>query len=200
MSNITHTAGSAPSPIEASEFHRWVLDQDDLMIIDVRDGAEFETRHIRGSFHVPLHLLKEHADDFAARMGTRVVLVCQSGRRAEEARKNLDAAGLTGARVLTGGVASYAAVGGSLVTGRTTWAMDRQVRMTAGSLVLASVLAGAFLAPQFRLVAGVIGAGLTVSAATNSCAMGRFLSWMPWNRSVTEPTARDVLARLAPNL
>ncbi|TFD91167.1 rhodanese-like domain-containing protein [Cryobacterium serini] len=88
------------------------------MIIDVRDGAEFETRHIRGSHHVPLHPLKELTEEFAAQMASRVVLVCQSGRRAEEARKNLDAAGLTGARVLTGGVASYAAAGGDIVTGR----------------------------------------------------------------------------------
>lgn len=168
------------------------------MIIDVRDAAEFETRHIRASYHVPLRLLQEHAEEFAARMGTRVVLVCQSGRRAEEARKNLDAAGLAGARVLTGGVASYAAVGGDIVTGRPTWAMDRQVRMTSGALVLASVLAGRLIAPQFRVVAGVIGAGLTVSAATNSCTMGRILSWMPWNRSASEPSAREALAQLAP--
>lgn len=192
------TVSPAPSPIEAAEFHRWVLDSDDLMIIDVREGSEFETRHIRGSYHVPLHLLKEHAEEFAARMGTRVVLVCQSGRRAEEARKNLDAAGLAGARVLTGGVASYAAVGGSIVTGRTVWAMDRQVRMTAGSLVLVSVLAGRFLSPRLGALAGVIGAGLTMSAATNSCALGRMLSWMPWNRAVSEPTVTEALAQLAP--
>ncbi|TFD52340.1 DUF2892 domain-containing protein [Cryobacterium sp. Hh11] len=168
------------------------------MIIDVRDSAEFETRHIQSSYHVPLHLLRAHADEFAAQMGTRVVLVCQSGRRAEEARKTLDAAGLTSARVLTGGVASYVAVGGQIVTGRTTWAMDRQVRISAGSLVLASVLAGRFIAPQFRLIAGVIGAGLTISAATNSCTLGRILSWMPWNRPVSEPTAAEALAQLAP--
>ncbi|WP_255412004.1 rhodanese-like domain-containing protein [Cryobacterium sp. Y82] len=186
-------------PIEADEVHRWVLNHDDLMIIDVRDGSEFETRHIRGSYHVPLHLLKEHTEEFAAQMASRVVLVCQSGRRAEEARKNLDAAGLTDARVLTGGVASYAAAGGDIVTGRSTWAMDRQIRMTAGSLVLASVLAGRFIHPRFRLLAGVIGAGLTVSAATNSCTLGRILSWMPWNRPVSEPTKSDVLAQLAPH-
>nr|WP_277871555.1 rhodanese-like domain-containing protein [Cryobacterium luteum] len=183
----------------ADEFHQWVLHHDDLMIIDVRDGSEFETRHIPGSYHVPLHLLKEHTEEFAAQMALRVVLVCQSGRRAEEARKNLDAAGLSGARVLTGGVASYAAAGGDITSGRSTWAMDRQVRMTAGSLVLASVLAGRFIHPQFRLLAGIIGAGLTVSAATNSCTLGRILSWMPWNRPVSEPTKSDILAQLAPH-
>nr|WP_255409527.1 rhodanese-like domain-containing protein [Cryobacterium sp. Y29] len=183
----------------ADEFHRWVLNHDDLMIIDVREGFEFETQHIRGSHHVPLPLLKEHTAEFAPLMATRVVLVCQSGRRAEEARKKLDAAGLTGARVLAGGVASYAAAGGDIVTGRSMWAMDRQVRMTAGSLVLASVLAGRFIHPQFRLLAGVIGVGLTVSAATNSCTLGRILSWMPWNRPVAEPTKSKILAQLAPH-
>ena len=53
--------------------------------------------------------------------------------------------------------------------------------MTAGALVLASVL----------------GAGLIYLAATNSCALGRALSWMPWNRSATEPTARQALEQLS---
>lgn len=185
--------------IGTGEFRDCVLNHDELQIIDVRDAAEFESRRVLGSLHVRGNLIREHADEFAARLGPRVVLVCQSGRRAEEARKSLDAAGLTHARVLTGGVASYASAGGEIVTGRSTWAMDRQVRMAAGSLVFASVLAGRFIAPQYRLIAGVIGAGLTVSAATNSCTLGRILSWMPWNRAVSEPTAREALAQLAPS-
>ena len=110
-------------------------------MIDVRGAAEFESLHIRGSYHVPLPLLREHAPEFAA----------------------------------------YAAVGGDIVRGRNSWALERQVRMTAGALVLA----------------GGIGAGLIYSTATNSCALGRALSWMPWNRSATEPTARQALKQLS---
>ncbi|WP_024365920.1 rhodanese-like domain-containing protein [Arthrobacter sp. TB 26] len=194
--NTTNAIDSAPKSIDASTLKAWEDNHDDLMIIDVRSGAEFDSMHIRGSYHVPLAMLSEHTEEFAAKMGTRVVLVCQSGNRAEQARKHLDAVGLAGASVLSGGVPAYSAAGGKVVRGRGTWALERQVRMTAGSLVLAGVLGSKFVSPKLGLIAGGIGAGLTYSAATNSCAMGQMLSKMPWNRSANEPTAHQALQNL----
>lgn len=195
-SNTTNSADTAPKSIDASTLQTWENNHDDLMVIDVRSGSEFDSLHIKGSYHVPLAMLSEHTEEFAAKMGTRVVLVCQSGNRAEQARKHLDAVGLAGATVLSGGVPAYAAAGGNVVRGRGPWAMERQVRMTAGSLVLASIVAAKFVSPKLGLVAGGIGAGLTFSAATNSCAMGQMLSRMPWNRSGNEPTAHQALQNL----
>ncbi|MDD1477406.1 MULTISPECIES: rhodanese-like domain-containing protein [unclassified Arthrobacter] len=192
----TASARPAPQTIDASTLKDWEDNHDDLMVIDVRSGAEFDSLHIKGSYHVPLPMLSEHTEEFAAKMGTRVVLVCQSGSRAEQARKYLDAVGLGSASVLAGGVPAFAAAGGNVVKGKSTWAMERQVRMTAGSLVLASVVGSRFLSPKLGLLAGGIGAGLTFSAATNSCAMGQMLSKMPWNRSVNEPTAHQALQNL----
>ncbi|MEO5992452.1 MAG: rhodanese-like domain-containing protein [Arthrobacter sp.] len=192
----TASARPAPQTIDASTLKDWEDNHDDLMVIDVRSGAEFDSLHIKGSYHVPLPMLSEHTKEFAAKMGTRVVLVCQSGSRAEQARKYLDAVGLGSASVLAGGVPAFAAAGGNVVKGKSTWAMERQVRMTAGSLVLASVVGSRFLSPKRGLLAGGIGAGLTFSAATNSCAMGQMLSKMPWNRSVNEPTAHQALQNL----
>ncbi|BCW71080.1 rhodanese-like domain-containing protein [Arthrobacter sp. NicSoilB8] len=193
---MTTTVGTTPKAIDAATLKNWQDRHDDLMIIDVRSGAEFESLHIKGSYHVPLGMLSEHAAEFAAKLGTRVVLVCQSGNRAEQARNKLGAAGLLAASVLTGGVPSYEAAGGDVVRGRRVWALERQVRMAAGSLVLAGVLGSKFISPKLGLVAGGIGAGLTFSAATNSCAMGQVLSRMPWNRSANEPTAHQALQRL----
>jgi rhodanese-related sulfurtransferase len=196
--NTTNAVDSAPKSIDASTLKTWEDNHKDLMIIDVRSGAEFDSMHIKGSYHVPLAMLSEHTEEFAAKMGTRVVLVCQSGNRAEQARKHLDSVGLASASVLSGGVPAYAAAGGNVVRGRGrgAWALERQVRMTAGSLVLAGVLGSKFISPKLGLIAGGIGAGLTFSAATNSCAMGQMLSKMPWNRSSTEPTAHQALQNL----
>lgn len=194
--NTTKTVDSAPNSIDASTLKTWEDNHDDLMVIDVRSGAEFDSMHIKGSYHVPLAMLSEHTEEFAAKMGTRVVLVCQSGNRAEQARKHLDAVGLASASVLSGGVPAYAAAGGNVIRSRGPWALERQVRMTAGSLVLAGVLGSKFISPKLGLVAGGIGAGLTFSAATNSCAMGQMLSKMPWNRSANEPTANQALQNL----
>ncbi|MCY0903710.1 rhodanese-like domain-containing protein [Arthrobacter sp. H14-L1] len=194
---MNRTVDSAPQSIDAVTLRDWEDNHDDLMIVDVRSGAEFDSLHILGSYHVPLAMLSEHAEEFAAKMGTRVVLVCQSGNRAEQARKHLDAVGLASASVLSGGVLAYAAAGGNVARSRGPWALERQVRMTAGSLVLAGVLGGKFISPKLGLIAGGIGAGLTFSAATNSCAMGKVLSVMPWNRSANEPTAHQALQSLS---
>ena len=74
--------------------------------------------------------------------------------------------------------------------------MDRQVRMAAGALVTTGVVAGHLVSPKLRLLAGAVGAGLTVSAATNTCAMGAALARMPWNRGAQDPAAHEAIDRL----
>ena len=190
------TTESHVAAIDAQTLSSWTDTQTDLIILDVRSGAEFESMHIRGSYNVPLPLLSEHADELTERLGRRVVLVCQSGTRAEQARQRLGAAGFETPQVLTGGVPAFAAAGGSIVRGAQRWDLERQVRLVAGSLVITGLLCGKFLSPRFRLLAGAIGSGLTFSAATNSCAMGKALAAMPWNRSANEPTRESAILHL----
>ena len=117
-------------------------------MIDVRSAAEFESMHIRGSYNVPLPLLSEHTDELAARLGSRVVLVCQSGVRAEQARQRMATVGIDTAYVLTGGVPGFAAVGGDVVKGKDRWDLERQVRLAAGSLVMLGLAGGKFVSPE----------------------------------------------------
>lgn len=182
--------------LTAQQLLTWQQEHEDVVIIDVRSAAEFASQHIRGAYNVPLPLLSEHTGEFASRLHSRVVLVCQSGARAEQARQRLNGAGLDAAYVLTGGTAGFAASGGAVVSGKTRWGLERQVRLTAGSLVLLGLTGGRFLSPKIRSLAGVIGAGLTFSAATNTCAMGTALSALPWNRAQKEPTRESAIAQL----
>lgn len=182
--------------LDAQTLREWIDRHEDLIVIDVRTAAEFETMHIRGSHNVPLSLLSEHADELAERLGGRVVLVCQSGVRAEQARTRLGGAGIGTALVLAGGVPGFAAAGGDVVRGAQRWDLERQVRMVAGSLVVAGLVAGKFVSPKMRLLAGAIGAGLTFSAATNTCAMGLALARMPWNKTASEPSARTAIDQI----
>ncbi|MHA7155986.1 rhodanese-like domain-containing protein [Arthrobacter sp. TMN-50] len=171
----------------------WIQEHQDLVVIDVRSAAEFESMHIRGSYNVPLPLLSEHTDELAARLGSRVVLVCHSGARAEQARQRLGGSGISTAYVLAGGVPGFAAANGNVVHGKARWDLERQVRLSAGSLVILGLAGGRFVSPKIRLLAGVIGTGLTFSAATNTCAMGRAISAMPWNKAAEEPTRESAI-------
>jgi rhodanese-related sulfurtransferase len=187
---------STVTALDAQTLRERLEQHEDLIVIDVRSAAEFETMHIRRSYNVPLPLLSEHTDELAERLGKRVVLVCQSGVRAEQARQRLGTAGLGSARVLTGGVPAFAAAGGDVVRGAQRWDLERQLRMAAGTLVVGGLLAGRFVSPKLRLLAGTIGTGLTFSAATNTCAMGNMLSKMPWNKTAAEPTAESAIRQL----
>jgi rhodanese-related sulfurtransferase len=191
---------TSPTPaltdVDAPTLREWIDRHDDLIVVDVRSAAEFEGLHIKGSYNVPLPLLSEHADELAERLGRHVVLVCQSGVRAGQARTRLNTAGLENAVVLTGGVPAFEAAGGDVVRGAQRWSLERQVRMAAGSLVLAGLVGGKLVSPKVSMVAGAIGAGLTFSAATNTCAMGNVLSKMPWNKSASEPTAQSAIQQL----
>ena len=193
---MTANIPAAVTSVEAQTLRAWLEDPDDLIVIDVRFAAEFEALHIRGSYNVPLPLLSEHANELAERLGKRVVLVCQSGTRAEQARTRLGGAGIASAYVLTGGVPAFAAAGGDVVRGRRRWDLERQVRMVAGSAVVLGLAGGRFVSPKLRVLAGGIGAGLTFSAATNSCAMGAVLAKMPWNRVAAEPTRESAIQSL----
>lgn len=169
------------------------------LILDVRSAAEYESVHICGSYHVPLATLAEHTRELVDHLdhGEPVVLVCQSGVRAEQARRHLAAVGLEHGRVLEGGVPAYAAAQGAVVRGRQAWALERQVRLVAGSLVVTGLVAGRMVSPKLRLLAAGIGGGLTFSALTDTCAMGAALARMPWNRDHSEPAPAESLAQLA---
>nr|AXV46388.1 rhodanese-related sulfurtransferase [Arthrobacter sp.] len=187
-----------PQTTSPEELKDWIAAGSDVVVLDVRSAAEFESLHILGSYNVPLPLLAEHTEELAAKLDTKVVLVCQSGVRATEAKTNLASVGFGNAHVLAGGVPAYKQAGGRTVEGSKRWDLERQVRMAAGSLVIAGLAGGKFLSPQIRTVAGAIGAGLTFSAATNTCAMGKALAKMPWNKTGNEPTRASVLAQLPP--
>lgn len=61
------------------------------------------------------------------------------------------------------------------------WAMERQIRLVAGLVVLISITASV-LWPLARILAGAVGLGLTVAAVTDTCLLGRLLSKLPYNR------------------
>jgi rhodanese-related sulfurtransferase len=185
---------SAPTEVDAATVVDWMADPDAVTVLDVRSPAEFETTHIAGSYNLPLDLVGEHAAQLAARLDRKVVLVCQSGVRADQARQRLAGTGMDNLHVLKTGVPGFTAAGGQVVHGRPRWALERQVRLVAGGLVLAGVLASRW-APKSVVLAGGIGAGLTASALTDTCTMGRLLSALPHNGGA-QAEAQQLLDRL----
>ncbi|MEU3688470.1 rhodanese-like domain-containing protein [Streptomyces narbonensis] len=176
----TTPAPAAPT-VTPAVLHRLVQDGRAPRLLDVRTPGEFRTAHIPGSYNVPLNTLREHRAELLAHLDEDVVLVCRSGARAAEAEQALAEAGLPNLRVLAGGIVAWEAAGAPVDRGPERWDMERQVRLVAGSVVLATGLVGVFV-PGAHLIGTAIGAGLTYAALSNSCAMGVLLSRLPYNR------------------
>ncbi|WP_017609780.1 rhodanese-like domain-containing protein [Nocardiopsis xinjiangensis] len=172
---MTHSSTDVPSV-------RALLERDPgTLVVDVRTPAEYESSHIDGSVNLPLGRAEPHLERLAADARGPMVLVCQAGPRAEQFRDRLAEAGSTHATVMAGGMNAWEADGAPVVRGRERWALERQVRLVAGSIVLLSVLASLVWQPTVW-VAAFIGAGLTFAAVTNTCGMAMALSKLPYNQ------------------
>ncbi|OBB45858.1 MULTISPECIES: rhodanese-like domain-containing protein [unclassified Mycobacterium] len=185
---------TAPAVIDSQKLVDLLNSPTPPRVLDVRTPGEFDTAHIAGAYNVPLDLLREHRDEIVQHLDEDVVLVCRSGQRAAQAEETLRTAGLANMHILAGGITAWEAKGFSVNRGTTRWDLERQVRLAAGGIVLASIL-GSIAVPKLKWVAGAIGGGLTFAALSNTCAMGMMLSKLPYNRGAT-CDAQTVVAQL----
>lgn len=153
-------------------------------LLDVRSPAEFSAGHIPGSVNLPLPELSRYAARLADASSGRsraTVVICQSGTRSARAVDLLREHGHPSAASLDGGLVAWRNAGGPVDSAPGGWAMDRQVRFTAGALVAGSI-AVSLRVRSARFVAGAVGAGLVFSGVTDSCAMAAALERLPHNR------------------
>ncbi len=153
-------------------------------LIDVREYAEFAGGYIAGSELVPLGSLDKASDGWPR--SEPLTLICRSGRRAEQAKHLLVRKGFGSLHVLEGGIQAWSDQGKPLVVAANLpWSMERQVRVTAGSLVLACCGLGLLTSKKFFVGAGLVGAGLVYAGVSDTCMMASVLGWMPWNQPDT---------------
>jgi rhodanese-related sulfurtransferase len=153
-----------------------------LDLIDVRTPAEFAEVHLAGARNVPLDQLDPQALARRGAPGAPLYVICQSGGRSRQACARLLKAGLAPVVDIEGGTAACVAAGLPVVRGRKTISLERQVRISAGALVLLGVLLGRLAHPGFLVLPAFVGAGLVFAGVTDYCGMGLLLARMPWNR------------------
>ena len=164
-----------------TELNTHLANQADCQVIDVREYSEYEAERIGGTQLVPLSTLEQNAQAIDA---TRPIFVlCRSGQRAAKAAGRLSQLGFKNLTVVEGGMLAWDAAGLPIEKGKSkVWSLERQVRFTAGLIVLMGVLLAAFVHPYFIALSGFIGAGLVFASVTDTCAMGMMLAKMPWNQ------------------
>ncbi|MGJ8649631.1 MAG: rhodanese-like domain-containing protein [Opitutaceae bacterium] len=151
-------------------------------VIDVRTPGEFNAAHVNGAQLQPLDQLD--AASFCQTYGTEnpVYVLCQSGKRACMAADKLIGAGHQNVIVVEGGTAAAIEHGLDINYGKGAISIERQVRITAGSLAFLGTILGLFVHAGFFGIPAFVGAGLVFAGVTDTCGMSMILSKFPWNR------------------
>ena len=160
------------SPLEAQQ-----LSAQGATMIDVREYPEWTAAHVAGAQLLPLgELCREPnlKDKFAS--DEPILVLCRSGKRAGVAAQALEQNGIE-ARVIEGGILAWQEAGLPVEKARGPIALERQIRIAAGSLVLLGLLV-----PNLRAISYFVGAGLVFAGVTDKCGMALLLAKAPWNR------------------
>jgi rhodanese-related sulfurtransferase len=156
-------------------------------LIDVRTPVEYREVHVSFARNIPLDQL-DPAQVIQARNGSAnepLYIICRSGGRSLQACERFLKAGFTNVVNVEGGTLACQTVGLPLAQGKKAISLERQVRITAGSLVLLGLALGWLVHPYFLGLSAFIGAGLVFAGVTDTCGMGMMLAKMPWNQCDT---------------
>lgn len=165
--------------VSAEQLHQWIKD-DEAVLVDVREPAEFANTHIQHSTLLPLG--KITANDLPS-TDKKIVIYCQKGARGNSACVKVTAENERIVYNLEGGIVAWQAKGLPVNKGQSkTIPLDRQAQITIGGFVLAGS-AAAFLAnPLYIVVPVFFGAGLLFAGISGTCPLSLVLAKMPWNR------------------
>jgi len=83
------------------------MNSDEIVIIDVRDNAEFLKSHIEDAQNIPLGKLEERLTSLETHKKHSIIVVCQTGARSVSACKTLTKAGFEQIFNMLGGMQSW---------------------------------------------------------------------------------------------
>lgn len=151
------------------------------VVIDIREPDEYAREHIVGAYLLPLSSL-DHAE-LTIEAGQHAIFHCKSGMRTEAHCERLSQLMSGDTYLLQGGLDAWSKAGLPTATNRNApLEINRQVQITAGSLVVLGILLGAMIHPAFLGVSLFVGAGLVFAGISGWCGMAKLLTRMPWNR------------------
>lgn len=177
--------------ITVEQLARRIEAGDAIQLVDVRSPGEYAAGHVPRATNIPLEQVEARLDDLGH---VPIAVLCQSGSRAGMACDAL-AAHRDDVLLVEGGTDAWVGAGLPLVSTTTSkWALERQVRLIAGLLVLVGTVLSVLITPAWVYLAMFVGAGLTFAGLTNVCGMAFLLARLPWNRPSSTPV-RQVEAR-----
>lgn len=169
--------------IQANSLHQALQSGKRISLIDVRTPVEHDEMHIPGSKLMPLDQLDATRVKSVSESSDQCILICRSGKRAEQAFQQLETAGCDKLAILDGGVLAWEAAGFELQhSSRNRLPLMRQVQLVIGLLALTGSILALSVDKNFAIIPAFLGAGLTLAGSTGWCGLAILMSKMPWNK------------------
>ena len=93
-------------PVGANEAVR-LINQEDALVLDVREDKEFRDGHILNAVNIPVGLLESRLDEIAEHKDRPVIVYCRTGQRAAKAAAVLQRHGFGAVYKLNGGMMAW---------------------------------------------------------------------------------------------
>jgi len=157
------------------------LDEQTVVLVDVREPAEHRSERIEGAHSIPL---SECCLKKIPSTAQPIVIHCRSGKRSLEAcRRLLQENPQIDVCSLEGGISAWEQAGFPVERAKNSvLPLDQQTQLVAGFLAFSGVMLSFLFNPWFSLLSGFVGLGLMFAGITGWCGMAKLLAKMPWNQ------------------
>ncbi len=154
-----------------------------VKLLDVRSALEFVQLHIKDSINVPIDIIHAKLDELSQPEQGYIVF-CRAGTRSPMAADMLMQAGIHNVKVMDGGIERWQKEGLPVIKGEGGMSLERQVRLIAGSLVLAGIILALLVHWAFIFIPLFVSCGLIYAGLTDNCLMGMLLMKLPYNKKL----------------
>jgi len=84
-----------------------LMNDNDVVLLDVRESNEYNTGHIRDSIHIPMTSLVKRLTELDKYKNKQILAYCRSGSRSNSACRTLNKQGFENVSNLAGGIMSW---------------------------------------------------------------------------------------------
>ena len=84
-----------------------LMNDDNVVLLDVRESSEYSSGHIRDSIHIPIASLNKRVGELEKHKNKQILAYCRSGSRSNTACRSLSKLGFENVSNMAGGIMSW---------------------------------------------------------------------------------------------
>lgn len=104
---VVGEAKSQVTEVEAEEIERWRREGEPIVLLDIREGEDYQKGHIPGAISLPRGLLELKIDEVTTNPDASIVCYCGGGSRSALAALTLKQMGYSNPLSLSGGLRGW---------------------------------------------------------------------------------------------